>query len=125
MKLFIGLIFSFVSLFAYQTKLINGYAVSIYDEKMIEENIQSKRNTKKDYNGICYTKVYIFGKILHQGHTKVKIGNAIGHKIKEEVIHKNRLIIGKMITFKHYGVSKGYLEVYFNDKLLDSKTLIQ
>lgn len=108
-----------------QSKLINAYAVSIYDAQMIEENIQSKRTTKKDYEGICFTKIYVFGKVLHQGNITVKIGNTIGHKVEEQAIHKNRLIIGKSILFKHYGVSKGYLQVFLNGKLKDSKTFIR
>lgn len=114
-----------LSAYAYTSKIINGYAVSIYDEKMVEENIQAKRKSKKDYQGICYTKVYIFGKVLNNGNTKVMIGNSIGHKIKENPIHKNRLIIGKEIIFKHYTVSKGYLKLYFDGKLLDTKTYIK
>ena len=109
---------------AFTTKIINGYAVSIYDEKGIEENIQAKRKTDKDYNGICYTKVYIFGKIF-DGHTKVMIGQSVGVKVKENPIFKHRLLIGKEVIFKHYGVTKGYFHVYFNNDLLDMKTFVQ
>lgn len=109
---------------SYTTKILNGYAVSIYDEQKVEENIQSKRKTSKDYNGICYTKVYIFGKILN-GNVKVMIGKSIGHKITQRAIHKNRLLVGKEVIFKHYGVSKGYFKVYFNDDLLDTKTYVK
>ena len=124
MKYFI-VVLLFSSLFAMPSKLVNAYAVAIYDKHHIEENIQSKRKTKKDYNGVCYTKVYIFGKVLHQMNIKVKIGQTLGHQIKIQPIHKNRLLIGKAITFKHYGVSKGYLEVYVNGKLKDGKTFVQ
>lgn len=125
MKKIILITVSFATLLsAFTTKVVNGYAVSVYDENKIEENIQAKRTTQKDYNGICYSKIYIFGKIL-DGHTKVLIGKSLGHKVEEHAIHKNHLIVGKEMIFKHYGVTKGYFHVYFNNDLLDMKTFVK
>ena len=111
-------------LFAYSSNVINGYAVSIYDKNLIEENIQAIRKTKKNYNGLVYVKVYIFGKLFHEN-PKVKIGNSIGHIIKERSIVKNRKIIGKEITYKHHAVSKGYLELSYSKKILDTKVFVK
>ena len=123
MKKIILLILTLTSfLYSYSTKILNGYAVSIYNEQKIEENIQAKRKTSKDYNGICYSKVYIFGKILN-GNVKVMIGKSIGHKVQQRSIQKNRLIVGKEIIFKHYGVKKEgaeLVEVKKNHRLLTS-----
>ena len=123
-KLFLLLILISTTAFSYSSNVINGYAVSIYDKNLLEEDIRAKRKTDKDYNGECYTKIYIFGNLFHEK-PRVKIGSSIGHLIKERSIVKNGQIIGKEITYKHHAVSKGYLEVYYSKKLLDTKVFVK
>ncbi len=112
------------SLFAYSSNVINGYAVAMLDMRMVEENIQAKRKTDKDYNGYCFSKIYLFGKLFHEK-PKVKIGNSIGHIIKERLIIKNGVAIGKEYIFQHMTVTKGYLELSYSGKILDSKVFVK
>lgn len=111
-------------LFAYSSNVVNGYAVAMLDHRMVEENVQAKRKTDKDYNGYCFSKVYIFGKLFHEK-PKVTIGNSQGHIIKERSIIKNGKIVGKEYIFQHMTVTKGYLKLKYSGKILDSKVFVK
>jgi hypothetical protein len=124
MKTLILICFLCTVVFAYSSNVINAYAVSIMDEQFNEENVQAKRKSDKDYNGVCYSKIYIFGNYFHEK-PSVRIGNSIGHIYKEKIITKNGYNIGKEIIFKHYTVTKGYFQVRFGNKLYDSKVFIK
>lgn len=113
------------NIFAYQTKIQGAYAIGIFDEKGNGENIQHVRSTKADYNGTCYTKVFVLGRTFNLK-PKVTIGNSIGHFEKTEPIYNDKKIkIGEVMIFKHYSVSKGYIKVKFRDKIFDSKVFVK
>lgn len=122
--LILFILFFTLNLHAYSSNVINAYAVSIMDENFIEENVQAKRKTSKDYNGLCYSKIYIFGNYFHET-PSVKIGNSIGSVYKERTIVKNGLNIGKEIIFRHLTITKGYFQVRFGNKLLDGKVFVK
>lgn len=109
---------------AYSSHVINAYAVSVYDKDMHEENIQGKRQTSKDYNGVVYSKIYVFGTLL-QARVHVKIGNSIGSEIDQRAIVKNNLHIGNELIFKHSTVKSGYLEVSVDNKIFDQSLYVK
>lgn len=120
--LLLSLLFTYS--YPYSSNVINAYAVSIYDKNFKEEDIKSKRKTNKDYQNICYTKIYVLGKLFNED-IKVEIGTSRGHIFKERSIAKNGRIIGKEIIFKHYGVSKGYIKVFTSRKTFDMKVFVK
>lgn len=126
MKKFILLLIIFISpLFSYNTKVTGAYAIGIFDAGGNGENIQHVKRTKADYNGTCFTKVFIVGKSFK---TKpiVKIGNSIGHfQSSKPIFSKLKIKIGEVLIFKHNRVTKGLIQVIFKNKLYDSKVYVQ
>ncbi|MAC83497.1 MAG: hypothetical protein CL624_05120 [Arcobacter sp.] len=115
----------FTNLNAYSTQIKAAHAIGIFHENGKGENIQHVRKTKDDYNGICFSKIVVFGK-LNNIIPKVKIGNSLGKFIKEiPIYNKHKIKIAKEITFKHYNVTKGYIEVRVDKKLYDSKVFVK
>lgn len=113
------------SLFSNISDIKNAVAIGIFDKNGNGENIQYLRKTKNNYDGVCYSKIAVFGN-LGESEVEVKIGNSIGHYEKDiPIYNKQKILIGKEITFKHYNISKGYLEVRIDDKLFDSKVFIK
>lgn len=114
-----------LSLYAFSSKVSSAYAIGIFDEAGNGENVQHVRTTKNDYNGTCFSKIVVFGRLL--GSTpNVKIGNSIGHVIKSiPVYNKKKIRIAHEITYKHYAITKGYFEVRINGKLFDSKVFVK
>ena len=110
---------------AYPTKIKAAYAIGIFHNNGNGENIQHKIETKDNYNGTCYSKIVVFsnaGNFI----SNVKIGNSIGTLIKSTPIYnKLKIKIAQEQTFKHYNVTKGYIEVRINNKLFDSKVFIK
>lgn len=112
------------TLYGYSSRAINAYAVAIYDANMNEENIQGVRKTKKDYNGLTYTKIYAFGDFFHmQPHAQ--IGSSLGILVRKRPIVKNDLHIGYEMIFKHLTVRSGYLEVYIGNELFDRSLYVK
>jgi len=110
---------------AHSIQIKTAHAIGIFHENGDGENIQHSRRTKNDYNGICYTKIVVFGK-LNNIMPKVKIANSIGSFVKTMSIYNNQKIkIAQEMTFKHYNVTKGYLEVRIKNKLYDSKVFVK
>lgn len=110
---------------AYSTKIKTAHAIGIFHENGNGENIQHVRKTKDDYNGICYSKIVVFGK-LNSIKPKVKIGNSIGTFVKAiPIYNKQKIKIAEEITFKHHSVTKGYIEVRVDKKLYDSKVFVK
>lgn len=113
------------SLFAFDSKIQASYAIAIFDENKNGENIQHKKMTINDYNGICYSKIVIFGDYFNSK-IEVKIGDSLGYFENSISIYNNRKIkIGEELTFKHNNVQKGYFEVKIDDKVYDSKVFIK
>lgn len=114
-----------IELFAYSSNVKAAYAIGIFDSSGNGENIQHIRTTQNDYNGTCYSKVFVVGNSFKVKPT-VKIGNSIGHYESSEPIYNIRnLKIGEVMLFKHYGVTNGYIKVMLKDKILESKTFIK
>lgn len=101
------------------------YAIGIFDEKGNGENIQHKRITNNDYNGVCYSKIVIFGNYKKED-IEVKIGDSIGHfQSTLSIFNKQNIKIAEELTFKHYTISNGYFEIKINNKIFDTKVYIK
>lgn len=110
---------------SYSSQIKTAHAIGIFHENGNGENIQHLRKTKEDYNGTCFSKIVVFGK-LNNIMPKVKIGKSKGSFVKAIAIYnKQKIKIAQEITFKHYNVTKGYFEVRVNNKLYDSKVFIK
>ena len=79
------------------------FAFAIFDENGQSENIQNISTTKYDYEGISYTKIVVFGKMLHN----------------------RKIVIAYEYTFKHYSVTSGLLQVKIDNKLYDSRVFVK
>ena len=113
------------TLFAFDSKIQASYAIGIFNENGNGENIQHKKITSNDYNGICYSKIVIFGNFKNSK-VEVKIGNSLGYIQNQiPIYNKNKIKIGTEITFIHYNVDKGYFEIKIDNKLYDSKVFIK
>ncbi|MDZ7819744.1 MAG: hypothetical protein U5K55_14540 [Aliarcobacter sp.] len=101
------------------------YAIAIFDENGDGENIQHKKITSNDYNGICYSKIVIFGNFINSK-VEVKIGDSLGYYENSiSIYNKQKIKIGEELTFKHYNIQKGYFEVRINNKLYDTKVFVK
>ncbi|MAD43345.1 MAG: hypothetical protein CL623_13290 [Arcobacter sp.] len=110
---------------AYSTQIKTAHAIGIFHENGNGENIQHLRKTKDDYNGTCFSKIVIFGK-LNNIIPEVRIGSSKGSFIRSIAIYnKQKIKIAQEMTFKHNNVKKGYLEVRIKNKLYDSKVFIK
>jgi hypothetical protein len=124
-KIILILITFVITLFAYNSNIKASYAIGIFNEKGDGENIQHKRITDNNYNGICYSRIVVFGNISHE-RVEVKIGDSLGYFEKStSVFNKNKIKIGEEMTFKHYNIDKGYFKVKINNKLYDTKVFIK
>jgi len=110
---------------AYSTQIKTAHAIGIFHENGNGENIQHLRKTKDDYNGTCFSKIVIFGK-LNNILPEVRIGSSKGSFVRSIAIYnKQKIKIAQEMTFKHNNVKKGYLEVRIKNKLYDSKVFIK
>lgn len=111
---------------SYSSNIQKAFAVAVFDEDGKGENIQNKRITENDYNGICYSKIIIFGQFNNNLNLDIKIGNSIGtYESKIPISNQNNIVIGYELTFKHYTVTSGYFEVRIDGKLYDTKVFIK
>ncbi len=102
------------------------FAFAIYDENGKSENIQNINTTKYDYEGICYTKIVVFGKMLHNKKIDVLIGNSIGTLVdKKPITDIRKIVIAYEYTFKHLTVTNGLLQVKIDNKLYDSRVFVK
>lgn len=127
MKKFILTLFLIISnLFSFDSNIQGSYAIGIFHENGTGENIQHKKITQDDYNGICFSKIVIFGNISNNSKIEVKIENSLGYIQNQiPIYNKNKIKIGTEITFIHYNVDKGYFEIKIDNKLYDSKVFIK
>ena len=110
---------------AYSTQIKTAHAIAIFHENGNGENIQHLRKTKDDYNGTCFSKVVVFGK-LNNIKAEVKIGNSKGIFVKAiPIYNRQKIKIAEEMTYKHYKVTKGYFKVIVNNKLYDSKVFVK
>lgn len=111
-------------LFAFNTDVKQVFAVAIFDKNKNSENIQHTRETKNDYNGTCYTKVYIRGNNFSIK-PEVYINDSKGKYISSEPVYNKKILIGKIMTFEHKNVKQGLLKVFFRKKLMDARVYIR
>ena len=124
-KIILLLTIFFTSLYSYKTDVKAIFAIGIFNENGSGENIQHLRKTESDYNGTCYTKIFVYGTSLSIK-PEVSIGSSKGYFQKSTSIYDKRKIkIGEEMLFKHYNVSNGLIKVTFRNKLFDSKVYVK
>ena len=114
-------------LFSYSTSVTAIYAIGIFNSAGNGENVQHVRRTKANYNGTCYTKVFVVGNAFNTK-PEVKIGNSIGTYQSTKPIYSettNKIKIGEVMVFKHLNVSKGLIKIFFKNRLFDSKVYVK
>jgi len=100
-------------------------AIGIFDEKGNGENIQHVRKTKKNYNGICYTKIFVTNISKHL-RPKVTINNSIGHfQSSKPIFNSEKIKIAEVILYKHYNITSGLIKVFVKNKLYDARVYIK
>lgn len=124
-KIYLLLILLSINVFAYSSNIQGAYAIAVFDKNGNGENVQHKMKTDKDYNGTCFSKIVVFG-FLNNKTPQVKIGNSIGQFIKSTPVYGQRnLKIGEELTYKHFGIEKGYFEIRIDNKLYDTKVFVK
>ena len=119
------MLFTSFALYATNSEIQASYAVAVFHENGNGENVQHKKITDQDYNGICFSKIVVFGEIRNKK-IEVKIGNSLGYfESSIPIYNKQNIFIAEELTFKHYNVSKGYFEVKINDKIYDTKVFVK
>ncbi|PHO10544.1 MULTISPECIES: hypothetical protein [Malaciobacter] len=114
-----------LNLYASSTNIKNAHAIGIFDENGNGENIQHTRKTKADYNGTCFTKVVVIGEFYHTK-PEVYIGNSRGYFQKSKSIYNKRKVkIGEVLTYQHFNVSSGYINVKIDNKTYDFKVFVK
>ena len=126
-KKFILVLHLFISsVFAFDSDIQASYAIGVFHENGMGENVQHKKITDQDYNGTCFSKIVIFGNYSNHSKIEVKIGNSLGYyKSKIPIFNDFKIKIGDELTFEHYNVSKGYFQVKINNKLYDTKVFVK
>ena len=72
-----------------------------------------------------YWVCYILGKIKNND-IQVRIGNSAGYFVNSiSIFNAQNIKIGTEITFRHYNVSKGYIEVKVDGRIVDSKVYVK
>lgn len=114
-----------LNLLALPSSIQAAYAIGVFHENGNGENIQNKKITDQDYNGTCFSKIVVFGKIEHKN-IKVRIGDSLGYfENSKPVYNVKNILIGYELTFKHYNVSKGLFEVSIDGRIYDSKVFVK
>ena len=126
MKKFILILLIYISnLFALNETIQTALAVGIFHENGTGEKIQNKKFTDENYEGICFSKIVVLGKIENKN-IQVKVGDSLGYFINTVPVYNVKNIkIGEELTFKHYNVSKGYIEVKIDGKIYDYKVYVK
>ena len=128
MKKFIFILlflFSTLNLFSLPNSFEEAYAIAVFHENGNGENVQHKKITEADYNGDCFSKIAVLGKIKNND-IQVRIGNSAGYFVNSiSIFNAQNIKIGTEITFRHYNVSKGYIEVKVDGRIVDSKVYVK
>lgn len=126
-KFILLLIFILTPLFSYNTSVTAIYAIGIFNSAGNGENVQHLKRTKANYNGTCYTKIFVVGNAFNTK-PEVKIGNSIGTYQSTKPIYSkttNKIKIGEVMVFKHFNVTKGLIKVSFKNRIYDSKVYVK
>ncbi len=126
MKKFIFiLLFCTLNLFALSNDIKEAYAIAVFHGNGDGENVQHKKITDSDYNGDCFSKIAVLGKIKNND-IQVRIGDSVGYFVNSiPIFNVQNIKIGTEITFRHYNVSKGYFEVKVDGRIIDSKVYVK
>lgn len=126
MKKFIFLLLlNTLNLLALSNDVKEAYAIAVFHSNGEGENVQHKKITNEDYNGDCFSKIAVLGKIDNKD-IQVRIGDSVGYFVNSiPIFNIQNIKIGTEITFQHYNVSKGYFEVKVDGRILDSKVFVK
>lgn len=124
-KIIYILLFTALNIFALSDNVQEAYAIGVFHLNGQGENVQHKRITDEDYNGECFSKIAVLGKIQNKD-IQVRIGDSVGYYENDvPIFNVKNIKIGTEITFRHYNVSRGYFEVKVDGRILDSKVLVK
>ena len=124
-KIIYILLFTALNIFALSDNVQEAYAIAVFHQNGQGENVQHKKITDEDYNGECFSKIAVLGKIQNKD-IQVRIGDSVGYYENDiPIFNIKNIKIGTEITFRHYNVSRGYFEVKIDGRILDSKLLVK
>lgn len=124
-KLILILAIITLNLFSMPNDIQASYAIGVFHENGTGEKIQNKKITEENYEGTCFSKIVVLGKIKNKN-IQVRIGDSLGYiQSSVPVYNVQNIKIGEELTFMHYNVSKGYFEVKIDGKIYDSKVFVK
>ena len=114
-----------LNLFALSSDIKEALAVGVFHEDGTGEKVQHKRITDENYDGTCFSKIVVIGKIENKS-IKVRIGESLGYiQNTTHVYNVQNILIGEEITFLHNNVTKGLIEVSIDGRIYDSKLFVK
>lgn len=114
-----------LNLFALSSDIKEALAVGVFHEDGTGEKVQHKRITDENYDGTCFSKIVVIGKIENKN-IKVRIGESLGYiQNTTHVYNVQNILIGEEITFLHNNVTKGLIEVSIDGRIYDSKVFVK
>jgi hypothetical protein len=114
-----------LNLFALSSDIKEALAVGVFHEDGTGEKVQHKRITDENYDGTCFSKIVVIGKIENKS-IKVRIGESLGYiQNTTHVYNVQNILIGEEITFLHNNVTKGLIEVSIDGRIYDSKVFVK
>ena len=114
-----------LNLFALSSDIKEALAVGVFHEDGTGEKVQHKRITDENYDGTCFSKIVVIGKIENKS-IKVRIGESLGYiQNTTHVYNVQNILIGEEITFLHNTVTKGLIEVSIDGRIYDSKVFVK
>lgn len=114
-----------LNLFALSSDIQKAIATGVFHENGTGEKIQHLKTTDENYEGTCYSKIAVLGKIEHKN-IKVRIGDSLGYFQNSIPIYNiQNILIGYELTFIHYNVTKGLFEVSIDGRIYDSKVYVK
>lgn len=124
-KLILTILLININLFALSADIQKAIATAVFHENGTGEKIQHLKITEEDYEGTCFSKIAVFGKIEHKN-IKVRIGDSLGYFENSIPIYNvQNILIGYELTFRHFNVSKGLFEVSIDGRIYDSKVFVK
>ena len=126
MKKFILILFIATSnLFSMPSDIQASYAIGVFHENGMGEKVQNKKITEDNYEGTCFSKIVVLGKI-QDNNIQVRIGDSLGYmENTTNVYNIQNIKIGTEITFRHYNISNGYFEVKIDGRIYDYKVFVK
>lgn len=124
-KLILTILITSLNLFALSPNIQKAFAIGIFHENGRGEKIQNLKVTDENYEGTCFSKIAVLGKIENKN-IKVRIGDSLGYFQNSAPIYNiQNILIGYELTFIHYNVSKGLFEVSIDGRIYDSKVFVK